>query len=55
MNLCTDLGHSIISVLPEIDCSGMNKEDVAGLLERCHGLMQEEFDRISRYSTGIIK
>lgn len=40
-------GHIIISVLPEIECSGMTVKDIAGLTERCQSLMQEEFEKIS--------
>lgn len=52
---CWLIGHSIISVLPEIDCSGMTVEDVDGLLKHCQGLMQDEFERISSFSTRSIK
>lgn len=40
-------GHIIISVLPEIDCSGMMAQDITELTERCQSLMQEEYERIS--------
>lgn len=41
-------GQSIISILPEIDCKGLNTDDVNELLERTQRNMQEEYDRINK-------
>lgn len=42
------LGHCIISVLPEISCQGMTKDDLPQLLEKARNSMQATFTEISK-------
>lgn len=40
-------GHSIISILPVIDCKGMTKDDLPNLLAESQKLMQQEYDALN--------
>ncbi|KAG4079390.1 hypothetical protein HA402_008082 [Bradysia odoriphaga] len=41
-------GHTIITVLPEISCQGLTKDDLPQLLERTRNLMQTTFTETSK-------
>lgn len=41
-------GHTIISVLPEISCQGLTKDDLPQLLEKTRNLMQNCFSELSK-------
>lgn len=40
-------GHTIISILPEIDCKGLGPDDIPDLLNRTQRIMQEEYERLN--------
>lgn len=46
-------GHSIISVLPEISCKGLTKDDLPQLLEKTQNLMQAHYEELSKESRLI--
>lgn len=48
-----DVGHSIISVLPEISCKGLTKDDLPQLIEKTQNLMQAHYEEISKESRRI--
>lgn len=41
-------GHTIITVLPEISCNGLTKDNLPQLLEQTRNLMQTTFTEISK-------
>lgn len=47
------IGHSIISILPEISCKGLTVDDMPELMERARRIMQEEFTRITNEAIKI--
>lgn len=47
-NVSSLSGHSIIKILPEIDCKGLSKDDLPDLLARTQTLMQREYDAINK-------
>lgn len=46
-------GHTIISVLPEIPCKGLTKDDLPQLIEKTQNLMQAHYEEISKESRRI--
>lgn len=49
----TKIGHSIISILPEISCKGLTVDDMPELMERTQKIMQEEYTRITKEAITI--
>lgn len=46
-------GHTIISILPEIDCKGLDKEHIDDLRDRTQRIMQDEYVRINDETYAI--
>lgn len=40
-------GHSIITILPEVETKGLTKADVESLNLKVHKIMQENFEKIN--------
>ncbi|KAG4079294.1 hypothetical protein HA402_007986 [Bradysia odoriphaga] len=46
-------GHNIISILPEISCKGLTKDDLPQLIEKTQNLMQAHYEELSKESRRV--